>query len=583
MCSRHHPRVYDKNGNKKEDDGGFNNIDCVKLEDTMKENYNKEHEDVQNKKMHKKEHHKKHHKNHREDNHQKKTHSDNHHKNHDDYNLHKRKHVEKHLEKDHNEIELEKNRNRNIYLKNWLVNFLKAYSGDFNNNFFLERKRKPKETNLFKQDSLKGNPKRENEYSINDNPLEVNMGSDLEVNIEEENYNLCKNHELKNKQHDDFEDLNEEDSLKKMDNNIIKGDCSKENYDNIEDEDYLKEDGENIKEGDFPKESQDDFKEDCTKENYDSTEEEDYSEESIGNIQEGDFVNESYDNSEGDYLKEGYDNVEYEGYLEESYNNTKEDLPKEIYKEQVDEYTIINCKTEVISETLPTCHNVPYNSEVTVGPVIAKVPVVLIECTVEIAVESSLKLEDAILEIKNIKKNVYLSQCQLIQSSEDYNSNTGMIFLDGFIKSDIEYTTKVHNHEGGLYGEVKYVTVKVPFKCTTVAMFKTYPQFRHSTNQDKMKILETSIKVYDDCGGEITGRDMREQSFKILEVFNEKVFCELISAEIIESSILENPIDEECKITLQQGFHHIAEKVVLLLTIKLLQNQNVEISKKDEK
>ena len=249
----------------------------------------------------------------------------------------------------------------------------------------------------------------------------------------------------------------------------------------------------------------------------------------------------------------------------------------------MDEYKIISCKTKVTSEMLPICENVPHTSEVTAGPVIVKVPVVLTECTVTIAVESFLKLEDVISEIKHIRKNVYLSQCELIQSSEDCKANTGTLFLDGFINSDIEYATKVHNDEGEPCSKVKHVTVNVPFKCTTIAMFKTYPKFKQSTYQDETEILQTSIKVFDASGENITGRDMREQSFKIFEFFNEKVFCELISAEILESSILESPIDKECKIPLEQGFHDIAEKVVLLLTIKLLQNQHVEISKKDQK
>ena len=128
--------------------------------------------------------------------------------------------------------------------------------------------------------------------------------------------------------------------------------------------------------------------------------------------------------------------------------------------------------------------------------------------------------------------------------------------------------------------KLKHVTVNVPFKCTTRVTFNTPPKFKPNTSQDEVEILQTSIKVCDPCGEDITGRDIREQSFKIIEFFNEKVFCELISAEIVESDILENPINKECKTPLEQGFHDITEKVVLFLTIKLLQNQHVEISKR---
>ena len=122
---------------------------------------------------------------------------------------------------------------------------------------------------------------------------------------------------------------------------------------------------------------------------------------------------------------------------------------------QGDKVTIVNCKTTVTSEMLPLCENIPHTSEVTVGPVTVKIPVVLTECTVTITVESSLKLEDVVLEIKHIRKNVYLNQCKLIPNSENGKPNTGILFLDGFIRKNIEYSTKEHNDKGVLCGKVK--------------------------------------------------------------------------------------------------------------------------------
>ena len=43
-----------------------------------------------------------------------------------------------------------------------------------------------------------------------------------------------------------------------------------------------------------------------------------------------------------------------------------------------------------------------------------KVPVLLAEIRVTIPVVSEIKLEDNAIEIKRIKKNVYLTQCHLI-------------------------------------------------------------------------------------------------------------------------------------------------------------------------
>ncbi|MBZ9606783.1 hypothetical protein G9F73_002885 [Clostridium estertheticum] len=278
-----------------------------------------------------------------------------------------------------------------------------------------------------------------------------------------------------------------------------------------------------------------------------------------------------------------FEDVYNEDLLEENHNTIeKEELSKETYKDQVDELTIKNCKTTVTSEMLPLCENIPHTSEVTVEAVTVKIPVVLTESTIAITIESSLKLDDIVLQIKHIKKNVYLNQCKLIPNSENGKPNTGILFIDGFIRKNIEYITKDHNDEGVSCGKVKHATVKVPFKCTTRVTFNTYPKFKPNTYQDEVEILQTSIKVFDPCGADITGRDIREQGFKMIEFFNEKVFCELVSAEIVESDILENPINKECRTPLEQGFHDITEKVVLFLTIKLLQNQHVEIPQKHQ-
>ncbi|MEY8001985.1 CsxC family protein, partial [Clostridium sp. Mt-5] len=241
--------------------------------------------------------------------------------------------------------------------------------------------------------------------------------------------------------------------------------------------------------------------------------------------------------------------------------------------------TIENCKTTVISETLPLCENTPHTSQVTKGPVTIKVPVVITECKVTINVQSSLKLEDTVLEIKDIRKNAYLNQCELIPDSENDKPNTGIVFINGFIRKNIEYTTKEYVDKVTLKGKLKHATVKVPFKCTTRVTFKTPPKFTSTASQYKVDILETNIKICDSCKEDMIGSDIHEQSFKLTESFNEKVFCELINAEITETDILENPEDRNCELPLDQGFHIITEKVVLLLTIKLLQNQDVEISK----
>ncbi|GAA0077259.1 hypothetical protein UT300005_16370 [Clostridium sp. CTA-5] len=246
---------------------------------------------------------------------------------------------------------------------------------------------------------------------------------------------------------------------------------------------------------------------------------------------------------------------------------------------QKDRCNIETCKTTVSSETLPICENIPHTSDTTTLPVTVNIPVVLTECNITITIESLLKLEDNILEIKHIRKNAYLNQCKLIQNSENDKPNTGILFLSGFIRKNIEYSTNEYNFRGVLNGKLKHITIDIPFKCTTRVIFKTPPKFKTNTHPDKAEILQTNIGMCNPCKEDLNGRDIREQNFRSIEFFNEKVFCELISAEFLESDILENTTNKKCKPNHEQTFHDINEKVVLFLTIKLLQKQNVLISK----
>lgn len=289
-----------------------------------------------------------------------------------------------------------------------------------------------------------------------------------------------------------------------------------------------------------------------------------------------------------EFLEEEHNTIEKEGLSKETKHKPVKKVDKSYYhnklynnshKNQVNKCTIESCKTTVSSETLPLCENIPHTSDVTAGPVTVKIPVVLTECNITINVQSLLKLEDAVLEIKHIRKNAYLNQCKLIPNSENDKPNTGILFLAGFIRKNIEYSTKEHNDKCISNGKLKHTTVNVPFKCTTRVTFNTLPKFKANTPQDEVEILQTNIEVRNPCGEEITGRDIREQSFRSIEFFNEKVFCELISAEFVESDILEKLTNKECKLPLKQTFHEITERVVLFLTIKLLQNQNVIIPK----
>lgn len=211
----------------------------------------------------------------------------------------------------------------------------------------------------------------------------------------------------------------------------------------------------------------------------------------------------------------------------------------------------VECKGKIIeTETLSECQNVPV-----LKTGVAKVPVVLAEFTVQIDIESKIKLAEQALEIKRIIKNVFLTQCKLID-------RTNKVFLKGFVRKNIEYATVDCVSKTAICGDIKHLTVHVPFQCMTEV-----EDLRH-VDSNFNPTTET-ISFFDDKN---IGTDLKEKDLISEEFFNEKVYCELISVRIFEADIV-----EECEKVefhpMEHVFETFIEKEVIYLTIKLLQNQ----------
>ncbi|MDF2671741.1 MAG: hypothetical protein K0R09_6 [Clostridiales bacterium] len=209
------------------------------------------------------------------------------------------------------------------------------------------------------------------------------------------------------------------------------------------------------------------------------------------------------------------------------------------------------CKGEVKeSQTLCECENYPNPY-----PGYAKIPIVLGEFTVQIDVESKIKLDEPAIEIKRIRKNVFLTQCRLIPG-------TNKLFLEGYVRKNIEYATKDGSKKDVICGDIKHTTVKVPFKCVTKVCFNNYPKLFSSPVPNEVEYFDKKAM----------GKDMKEQDIISTEFFNEKVFCELEKAHIYEADIVEDYDKIECHPN-EFLFSYFIEKEVIYLTIKLLQKQ----------
>ncbi|WZL72287.1 hypothetical protein QBE52_14485 [Clostridiaceae bacterium 35-E11] len=219
-----------------------------------------------------------------------------------------------------------------------------------------------------------------------------------------------------------------------------------------------------------------------------------------------------------------------------------------------------------------TCTNAPVALEPITTGAVAKIPVVLAELAVQFNVTSTIELPEPALEIKNIKKRVKVTQCMLLQ-------DTNVLFIRGFVRKNIDYATGFCANDQGVCGEIHHCTIDVPFECTTTVTFNGTPpapvaentisEFEYFRTQDLPNTFAEKDKL-------LSG-DLSEYNQISTEFYNELPYCELISSRIVEfdeyinrTPVIGGPFEENF-------FTEVEEKMVIFLTLKILQKQQVAI------
>lgn len=228
----------------------------------------------------------------------------------------------------------------------------------------------------------------------------------------------------------------------------------------------------------------------------------------------------------------------------------------------------------VESNVLDSCTNTPVTPTGINTGVIAKIPVVLAELTIQFNVSALIRLPELALDVKNIKKRVKITQCTLLQP-------TNILFIKGFVRKNIDYTTGKCANMEGICGELHHCTIDVPFECSTPLTFYTPPADLLVNSSAEFEYFKTSNlpgKHFAEKDKLLAG-DLSEFNQIIVENFNELPFCELISARVFEFDEFigrHRPCGSEFPVE-EKFFHKIEEKMVIELTVKVLQNRQVEI------
>lgn len=232
-----------------------------------------------------------------------------------------------------------------------------------------------------------------------------------------------------------------------------------------------------------------------------------------------------------------------------------------------------NC--ENLKGDINDCVSVPTDIQAITSGVVAKIPVVLAELRLHVNINSIIELPEFAFEIKRIKKKVKVTQCLLIR-------DTGVLFIKGFVRKNIEYATRTGSNSCSFHGDIRHFTVDVPFTCTTNVAFNGFPPAPvfDNTSREFEYFMQQDIKGPNfGTKDKLLSSDTTEFNQVSTEEFNELPFCELIRAEIIEFDEALNPTGFGHKDLPfeEKRFKKIEEKMVLYLTLKILQNRQVAI------
>ncbi len=233
----------------------------------------------------------------------------------------------------------------------------------------------------------------------------------------------------------------------------------------------------------------------------------------------------------------------------------------------------------VTSSTVTNCEStLAPDTPVIIAGALTKIPVVLAQFQVQLNINARIDLPQPALEIKEILNSTKLIQ-SLLLLEPGVVSGSGDLFLKGFIRKNISYATSGCSNKAGVCGDIHHCTVDVPFACTTTVTYDTPPVLPVSNSMAEFQFFRTQ-KLHGQFAEKdhLLSSDMSEHNQVSVEYFNELPYCELISSKIVQYDEFLNrqKVNQEAPFE-ERLFTRIEEKMILTLTVKLLQKQSVQI------
>ncbi|WP_421378392.1 CsxC family protein [Bacillus salacetis] len=222
---------------------------------------------------------------------------------------------------------------------------------------------------------------------------------------------------------------------------------------------------------------------------------------------------------------------------------------------------------------------------------IVRVPVQLAAREITTNLVADIHFPEPVMEIKDVKKRVEVVQCRLMTPpapsadvDDIFSVGPFPLVIKGYVRKNIQYATPIYNKEGNcVASDIKSLTVRVPFETVTnveldspvqLPLANTRTEFDYYREQglgsgfpEKDLFLSSDISQFHQFS---------------TQFYNQLPFCELLSSTILEWDESTNrhhykggPVGEGC-------FDKVVEKMNVTFTVKVLQNQQLEVATADD-
>lgn len=207
-----------------------------------------------------------------------------------------------------------------------------------------------------------------------------------------------------------------------------------------------------------------------------------------------------------------------------------------------------------------------------IGPLVARVPVVISKTKVHINIMSSFNFSHAYDNIRSFKHEVCISQCSLVDLGDRHH---GKIYLSGFIREHIEYAAISCVHGSTYSGDMLFQAFKVPFECSAKIDYCTLPIIKESNQFIAVGLSPVVKSPQEAClSSFVKDSNIFDQR---LGYGPERIFCELEDINILETEITPDSAYSEKQLVSIQEVNAVTEYILLSITFTLLQWQTVSI------